>query len=631
MAPKFQPLNEILDKFKNKLTYKELDRKALDISRALSAGNISDDKDYTEWAMVTDDPLVIVNYVKAYVTTHVAKLSSSPFRPEDDTLYELGLNLRLNSVFNDTYCDVLNDGYSFLAIGMDNGKPVVRPVDARYIIFNGESPTLRDSTDILIFQIIPKPLDSDSKYDFKDCPGLSSYIDYDQTTERVKTSYYKKTKEGVTLYIYDEDYEHPQSFPLPNIDRIPVIRFVGERVELNDKRFHYRGIYYQMASVVKALALAGTKIQIRTASSSDANFIVRSDSITNHENSWKNSGSLPIDSIDINGNQVPPIQFVPHDNEFLTNTFNLWKSVIGDILGTTVASGSDAVTREEVIARNEVKDAIANTYLSRVADSIEEVYRCINMLMNGNRNEVIILGGYLDNVKRKKELEALSDIYKLAKDSGLNTQGITIQVLSREDLPSQMKQQLAMSFSSEQFKSQQVQQLEQQISKLKEQISKMSVQNAIAKLQAAQRLERQSDYVQSQERVERLKLAQEQWKAENANKQQMYMEVLKNLLAQGDVTGAQSILVLMEQINSSGSMIADPAINQASDMYAQREQEYTQNKLGENNVALGNAPQSMQNDLLPSDQMHAEQATQQINAVNQDADKLVTPSTNVQY
>ena len=81
-----------------------------------------------------------------------------------------------------------------------------------------------------------------------------------------------------------------------------------------------------------------------------------------------------------------------------------------------------------------------------MADSIAEVYRCIQMYMTGNPAEVVILGGYIESVKRKKDMEALTRVYGLAKEGGLNTQGLVVQMLALEDLPVATKQAIAASF-----------------------------------------------------------------------------------------------------------------------------------------------------------------------------------------
>ena len=65
-------LQKILRRFDRKLNYINLDRDALDMSRAVSAGNLGCEKfveNYANWAMVSDDPLVVVNIVKTYITT----------------------------------------------------------------------------------------------------------------------------------------------------------------------------------------------------------------------------------------------------------------------------------------------------------------------------------------------------------------------------------------------------------------------------------------------------------------------------------------------------------------------------------------------------------------------------------
>lgn len=574
-------LKSILEKFKPRLGYRELDAAALDISRSLAAGNLGDGNDnYAEWASISNDPLVIVNYVRTYITTLASKLSSAPFRPKDDSLAEKGLNARLDSVFNELYVDVLNDGYAYLGVGFVEGNAVVRPIDARYILFNGDDPSLRDSTDVVVFEIVPLGLDNSVENPLVNS-FLTAYVHYDTSTERVRVSHYHKDKKkGIfVLDVYDEDPDKPTSYPMQTLDRIPVIRFVGERIELSDKRYHYRGIYYQMGAVLKALALSGTKIQIRTASSSDANYIARADATANHKDVWENTGTLTIDNVDTNGNDIPAVQIVEHDNEFLLKGFELWKNVIADNLGPTVASGSEAVTREEVIARNEVKDAISNTYLSRMADGIEEVYRCIQMFESGNKTKVVILGGYIESVKRQKEIGELNRIYQLAKEGGLNVQGFVIQQLAIADLPTTVKEALAVSFAQDPFKSPQVLALQEQVAQLNQTIQQQNTQIALLRLQATQRLERQKEFIDSTERTKRLEIALKQWTEEEKQTQEARMAVLNDCLAKGDYEGA--VRVIEEIKNTSNPIITDNIINMGANAFSDENNKSVQSALAE--------------------------------------------------
>ena len=585
MSSKYN-LKCVLEKFKPRLGYKELDKAALDISRSLSASNLGDkDDNYAEWASITNDPLVVVNYVKTYITQLVSKLSGAPFKPESESLLELGIKGGLDPAFNEIYQDVLNDGYAYLGVGMDNGIPVVKPIDARYILFNGDEPTLKDATDVVVFEIVPCSLEEKKDGNLLTPSFLTAYVDYDSSSERVKVSHYHKNEKGIfVLDFYDKDPEKPEVFELPGLDRIPVVRFVGERIELNDKRWHYRGVYYQMGSVMKAMTLSGTKIQIRTASSPDDNYIVRSDAIANHGEVWDNSGAKVIDNVDSNGGEIPPVQFPPKDNEFLINSFNLWKAVIGDNLGPVVQSGSEAVTREEVLARNEVKDAISNLYLTKMAVSIGEVYRIIQMYLDGTTAKIVIVGGYIDSVKKKKEKEELGALYQLAKEGGMNTDGFIIQMLAVSDLPDNTKKMLAESFTQDPFKSPQVIKLQGVVQQLNQTIQQQNQQIALLRLQATQRLERQKEFIDSTERTKRLEIALKQWTEEQKQNQEAAMAILNDCLAKGDYDGAIRILEQIRQ--ESNPIITDNIINMGANAFTEENSNSVQQALAETNVPV---------------------------------------------
>ena len=581
-------LKTALERFSKRLAYKELDRQALDISRACAAGNLGEDKDYSNWAMISDDPLVMINLVKTYITTLNSKLTGAPFRPENDKLYQIGIAYQFNAVFSEAYNDVLSDGYSFIGVGMSNGIPQIRPIDARYIMFNGEEPTLRDATDVAVFEILPLPDDEEERLKYIGQTFLTSYVTFDTQRERVKVSHYHKdSKTGeFVLDVYDQDYENPTSYPLPGLDRIPVVRFVGDKIELSDKRYHYRGIYYAMASVLKALAVASTKINIRTVSSDDDNYVADK-AFTAGCKGWENSGVKEANYKDANGLDIPKLDFIPHDNDFLLHAFETWKNIISDMLGPTVASGSEAVTREEVIARNEVKDAISNEYLTRVAVSIGEVYRIIQMFNGDGAKKVVILGGYIESVKRQKDMAELDKVYSYAKEAGLNTQGIVIQMLDRTDLPAEMKLKLSASFKEDPYKSPLVVQLQQQIQQGQQTIQQLQQQIALLRIQATQRLERQSEYIASNERIQRLKLATDQWKEEQKQSQEARMAVLNDCLAKGDMEGAFAVLEGIA--HEEPSLLANPALQQLANMFYEQNASSVANALNESG-AIGAQP-----------------------------------------
>lgn len=572
-------LKTALERFKNKIAYTELDRQALDISRSCASGDLGEDKDYSNWAMISNDPLVVINFVKTYITTLVSKLTGAPYRPENEKLYTIGIALQLNEVFSELYNDVLNDGYSFIGVGVRDGNLEVRHIDARYIMYNGEEATLKDSTDVMLFEVLPLPDDPEERLKYTGDTFLTSYCTFDTQRERVKVSHYHKCdKTGeFVLDIYDGDYDNPTTYPLGPIDRIPVVRFVGEKVELSDKRYHYRGIYFVMASVLKALTVSGTKINIRTANSDDDNYILDSAAITNHNKSWENSGVKEISTTDGNGQQLKDVQFVPHDNEFLIKSFTLWKEVISDMLGPTVASGSEAVTREEVVARNEVKDAISNLYLTKIVLSISEVYRCIQMFMGDGNAKVVILGGFIENVKQQKHFGEMVNIYQYAKEAGLNTQGIVTEMLDLTDLAGDVKNRIKVTFQQDPYKSPLVVQLQQQIQQNQQTIGQLQQTIALLRIQATQRMERQAEYIASNERIKRLELAQKQWTEEQKQSQEARMAVLNDCLSKNDMEGAFAILEGIA--HEDPSMLANPQLQQLANMFYEQNMQSVQNGL----------------------------------------------------
>ena len=174
-----ETLNQVLERFSSKLSYREMDKTALDISRTAATGSLGE-REYSEWALISNDPLVVVNYVKTFITVLASKLSSAPFRPASDELNELVLNMRLNSQLTELYKMTLSDGYAFLGIGLSNGQPITNIIDARYTMYNGNDPTLKDATEIIVFEIMPRSKDDEFISSFP-----SGYIDFAPDAEKV--------------------------------------------------------------------------------------------------------------------------------------------------------------------------------------------------------------------------------------------------------------------------------------------------------------------------------------------------------------------------------------------------------------------------------------------------------------
>lgn len=541
-----EPLNIILERFKSKLSYREQDKRALDISRAAAAGSLGE-SEYSEWALISNDPLVVINYVKTYITVLASKLASAPFRPQDDSLNEVAVNMRINAKFTELYKSTLADGYAFLGLGLTNGKPVADIIDARSIMFNGDDPTLRDATELVVFEVLPRSQDDNFISSFPE-----GYVEFDNACEKVRTSYYCKKGNVVSLDIYEEGKEEPEHYDIPNVDRIPVIRFYGERFELQDKRYHYRGLYYQLAGIIKATALAATKLQIRVAMSDDDNYLAASDAIANHKtNGWRNAGVKEYDDKDANGDKIDnAITPIPHDNSLLLQALEMWKTTTSDMLGPVVQSSSEAVTREEVLARSEVRDAIANTYLANMADSIAEVYRVMNGMLTGNMEPVVVQGGFLESQKREKTMQQITGIYNLAKESGLNAQGFIFEILAQSELPVSMKQRVGQILMQDPFASPKVVELTTQVQRLQQQIQQQNNTITQLRLMASQRMERQAEYTAMVERTKRAEIMLKQWQQENKDTQEARMEVLRRLLDAGDTSGAMAMLQAIQSVDN---------------------------------------------------------------------------------
>lgn len=541
-------LSEIVDSLSSRIEYLKKDREALDFSRTASGGNIGLTKDYSEKIFVSDDSKVVVNNVKTFVFNHINKVTAHPIIPKDnDALYELGKKLGLYPLIAEKAKDILQDGYGFLSIGMKNGLPIVVSTDARYIIHNGKDSTISDATEVVVFEVVPS---SESERAELGSFPIQEGFNIDDNSEKVISYYYWKDEDGVHLKVFTDYDKGGDEFNLAGLDRIPVVRFVGDAVELDDKKEHYRGLYHMVGALSRAQTLVATKIQTRTVMEPDDNGVVDALAIVNHKNDWKNTGTRQLDTIDANNIPIKdPYSPLTHDHQFLIGAYNLWDKAIQQMLGLIVQSGSEAISEKEVEARQESSEALATIFLSKLSISVSEVYRCLNMFLGLGNSRVEVSGGFVDSVKREKKRSELMMLWNLVKDSGLNGQAIIPMIVETTSLESNDKQALLNSLYKDQFSSPLVVKLKQQIATLNQTVTSLKFQNTLLAAKAAERLERQSEYTGMLKSTKQLEANLKQWETEQKNTQEARMEMLRDALAKGDTGAALTILNSIEQVD----------------------------------------------------------------------------------
>lgn len=546
-----KPLATVLSKMEQRLNYRSKDLRALDLSRKAAAGTLMEG-DYKEWAAINNDPMVSINYVKTFIINLSTQLNAAPMRPDDDDVYAMGVAAALCQKTREAAQNVFNDGYCYYGVGRSNGRPSIEEIDARYIIHDGIERTLKDAENVIVFSVRPLSMEEQDDMDRAELPSVGQYVEYDSDTETVVVSYYHRiTVNGEKMWVldvYDTDIENPTRVVLNGLGRCPIVRFTGDSVELSDKRKHFRGLYYTFGSLQKALSLAATKVQIRAATQDDANYLLDNNSISDTRESWAGVGAREYKSQNINGTQnATPIP-IQHDNAFLVQCVNLWQNVISSMLGPVVQSGSEAVTREEVLNRNQVRDAIINYYLVPISEAYAELYRVMFSLMGQGDRTVQMVGGLLDNIKRDKYKGELTVAYNLAKESGLNTQGIVQVITKRLDIEEEDRAYILDTYKQDPYASPVVLELKQKLTAEQELNKKMEFQIALLKGQLTTRIDRNAESVASTERIKRNELMYKQWATEQEQNQQALMEVLKFAMAQNNMPlVAQTMATIKEQ------------------------------------------------------------------------------------
>ena len=169
-------------------------------------------------------------------------------------------------------------------------------------------------------------------------------------------------------------------------------------------------------------------------------------------------------------------------------------------------------------------------------------------------------------------------------------------------MPLKMKQRLGTLLLQDPFASPVVQQLKNQLAQLTTTMQQKDQQIAILKTMAQQRLERQAEWVAAQKEIKRNEIAFKQWQQENKDTQEARMELLRNLLTQGDTVGALAVLDSIKQIDPA--IATNPVLNNIGDAELQETRNYVTEDI--NNVA-GNPGNSIGGPQQPQTQQPAAQ------------------------
>lgn len=119
-----------------------------------------------------------------------------------------------------------------------------------------------------------------------DKPMVDIDEEYDRKEYMPLVTYYKKNKEGVTVYRMIGN-EIVEAIPLP-LTYIPIIPVFGEKC-YEDEKLSWTGIVSQMEGVQKLINYAYTNVLIRLAVSPKNQWITDSESIEGNESYFKNS------------------------------------------------------------------------------------------------------------------------------------------------------------------------------------------------------------------------------------------------------------------------------------------------------------------------------------------------------
>lgn len=566
----------------------ELNNDDFKVSKRVASGLGWGSEDRKIWG--DDRAEVTVNILRPYVNKLVAMYDSNPFglgiknigpQQRDLSMYRFILDYVLktsdfNVVISDAIRETVNDGIAYvLAYHEDNGSGSfdikLKKLDNRSVFFSTDCKEANgsDAKMVVHADVIDKQ-EAKDLYDFTDMEFRQSDIlqGFDVIDNNKKQcgliTVYEKVNEGVKISkIVHSKVVDETVLPIKNI---PIVRFYGEKVTLEDLT-NWRGAYYFVADLLRSINFYASLQQERVACSPTTGYLVASESLDGKDSQFAKINGAPraylaYKAYDQNGNALPVPTKVQQEAQIadvtssITGFQNIVTNILGDA-GTTEPAINE--TAESVLLRKSNNEASISLYIRNAKDSsiaigrvilqmiamVFDVPRLINEVNvmpvdNIEGLDIIVENGPIAASQKEKNVRQLVAFGQMVANNP-EAAKLAPVIIENLDIDPKAKQFLMMQYGQNQ-QGQIPPQVQQQMVAKDQQIAQMTAQmaeqkNLISQLQMSL-FEYQKDSkamiiktqmeIESKERIElwKLQAAKGELNAELEAKQQMQSQKL---------------------------------------------------------------------------------------------------------
>lgn len=343
---------------------------------------------------------VCVNYVRNYINSIVSTYNDNPFgvspkqigmmsTPIED-IAKVMEYVQVKSNFNDICAQVLKEtleeGQSYSLVYHKPSKfnseqydIVIEKLDNRMVITDAKLADNSDAENTIYVETISKnkakklykDYEDYDKLNFRSDDILSNFDWFDDNTEVALITYYHRTDKGVEVISYCHNSIVDYSV-LP-IDVIPIVRCVGEDVEIN-KRKTWRGVIYTVADLLRTINFTASLGQERVALNPNINYLMPEEGVTDIKSlasvNLKNRSVLVYKSKDSSGQPVsPPVrQNNSVDLTDIKTSIDINKGLISDVLGQIQGTETKQMTAEEALLKKYDKETSKEIYLKNLKE-----------------------------------------------------------------------------------------------------------------------------------------------------------------------------------------------------------------------------------------------------------------------
>lgn len=388
-------ISRVKDFMSENKTVFSLNKDDIKVSRRIASGLGFGEKERKIWG--DDRAEVTVNVLRPVINKLVSSYDANPFQLDIKSRSNQDITAArelFQAVQNDNDFNVLisnairetaDDGLSYLlayhetnAGGVDikikrlNNQSVFFPDDCKKA--NGS-----DAKMVVHADVIDKA-DAKEMYDLQDYEIssndlLQGYDIIDSTRKQCGlVTVYEKVADGVKVSkIIHSKVVDETLLPIKNI---PVVRFYGEKVTLENKD-NWRGIYHSVSNLLTDINFAASRQLESVAMAPSVAFILAEESLKSKDTQWANINGAPrayatYKSVDDSGRELPKPERqntnidVSGYTALIASIQNLINTIIGDTASNEIAG---TPTAEQILYMQSNSDASISGYIRNAKDS----------------------------------------------------------------------------------------------------------------------------------------------------------------------------------------------------------------------------------------------------------------------